>query len=542
MSIDPPDVDRSLEVLLRVVRAQPGAGEELETSRSEFFHGAAPTGAPGEGQRASRRFFEWFLLERPCAALGGVPIEWALHRFDTLAEVDLGEEQLRALLSSRCSVFQVTGVAQGEGVWVRDLAALGEYPLAEPEGSHALEADDVIVGRLFAVGDSLYRASPAAGVFRNQELLRALTNDLEALRRARRGVLRLSQSELETMFWRRAESEREDPIELARAFLADAGVEAAQIDAILAQLAHAQFDPQRVVVGGHDVLGTILDRLAFDTEIDLERARSVLFDAWCVLSDTSSERSTTRNGSAPRDPRAAIEAFDRGRDAGRDLETLFRELENDLDLEAESVDPDANDGAPAPDFPGVVGAMVEEFLWETERSRGADAAQRLAVIRAFSEFGAGHGVFENLGARDLILFASVWLAERGQLRNAAEARAMLAALREFCAWAQDSQDVELLRAYDEHLPPLEESLPRLVEANRWCLDGSGRRSEVFECVEVNRASARLRDHHGEEFLAALDSRVLAALRAGDRLRGARSANGACDVFRCYPAESRQVVS
>ena len=541
MRLDPNDIERTLALLAQTVLALPGLELEFETSRREYFLNGAPPEGNDETPRALRRHREWFLLERPSNALGGVPVEWVLHRLEDLDAPELEEDALRGLLASRCSVFQVTGVAEGEGVWVRDLAAMGEYPLNEPEGSLALSADDVVVGRLFAIGESLYRVSPAAGVFRSGKLLRALLADFEHLRQQRRGVLRLTQGELEAMFWRRVEPEVADPLEKARTALSNAGLEDARIERIFAELRRAPLTGAPLILGVDDALAAVLEELAFDTQVDLELARRVLQEAWLVLSrpdggivPDEEERASAANA------QAAIEAFDRGRREGRDLETLFRELERDLEIESDTYDPDGIDGAPAPDFPGVVAAMVEEFLWETGRVRGEAASREVAMVRAFGDFGADYGVFENLGGRELVLFAAVWLPERKLLKTPDEARRMLAALRAFCAWSQENQDVALLDAYDREVATLERSLPRLVEAQRWCRADNGQASQVYEVTSLEGAHPSVRDTRGDEFQVELEPRLADALQPGDRLRARRS-GARLDVFCCYPPESGALV-
>lgn len=537
MRLDPNDIERTLALLARTVLALPGLELEFETSRREYFLNGPPPVGNDETPRALRRHQEWFLLERPSSALGGVPVEWVLHRLEDLDAPELDEDTLRGLLASRCSVFQVTGVAEGEGVWVRDLAAMGEYPLSEPEGSLALNADDVVVGRLFAIGESLYRVSPAAGVFRSGKLLRALLADFEHLRQQRRGVLRLTQGELEAMFWRRVEPEAADPLDKARTTLAAEGLDDARIERIFAELRRSPLKEAPLLVGANDALGSVLEELAFDTQVDLELARRVLQEAWIVLSLNEHAPAPAEEEHKPTaDAQAAIEAFDRGRREGRDLETLFRELERDLELEPESYDPDGIDGAPAPDFPGVVAAMVEEFLWETGRVQGESAAREAAPVRAFGDFGAEYGVFENLGGRELVLFAAVWLPERRLLKSADDARRMLAALRAFCAWSQENQDVALLDAYEREVATLERSLPRLVEAQRWCRPDNGQASQVFEVTSTEGAFPSVRDARGDELTVEIEPRLADVLQPGDRLRARR--NGArLDVFCCYPPES-----
>src|SRR5882672_2637625 len=274
MTISSSQIDRALEQLLEVALRTPAVAGEFELSRREFFRTPPQTVLPRgvlstEARLASRRHLEWFLLERPSSALDGVPVESVLARVGELGPDDIDEEALRALLSSTCGVFEVTGVSVGEGAWVKDLGALGEYPLHEPEGSHAFEIGDVLVGRLFGVGDALHRLSPAAGFFRSEKLHQALIDDLARAREQRRGVLRLSQREIEAMFWPSVVEPADDPVAAARAFLCESGFGEATIDGIFEELALTPFDPTLTVYGIDDALAAILERLAFETTVDL---------------------------------------------------------------------------------------------------------------------------------------------------------------------------------------------------------------------------------------------------------------------------------
>src|SRR5262245_42609288 len=127
MPISQVELDRALEELLAHTCRESSLRAEFEASRRDFFANGAAELSPNEAELAARRHVEWFLLERPSAALGGVPIELEVHRQSSTGEPpgdaeELGEEGLRALVSSQCGVFEVTGVRAGEGVWIRDLA------------------------------------------------------------------------------------------------------------------------------------------------------------------------------------------------------------------------------------------------------------------------------------------------------------------------------------------------------------------------------------------------------------------------------------
>jgi len=514
---------------------------------------------------AARRHLEWFLLERPSLALRRIPIdalEQAFEREAGPAERMIGS----ALRNSLASVFEVTGVELGRGVWLRDLAGFGEYPIDEPKASTLIEEGDLIVGRLFPTGGSAYLISRAAGFFRNPILRDALRSDLARAREARRGVLRIEQNELESMFWgsqaHTNTTEDADPVGEARRILLSGGVEADEAEELLKRLADAPFDPQQLVVGSDDILGAILDRLAFETAVDLEQARRVLVGAWATLSaehETGASAAlpivkkpvaTSRASQAPRtrsqtamDPTEAIAAFDRGREKGSDLDALFDTLEHDLVLDE---DAESDDGATAPDFPGVVGAMVEEYLWETSHQPGASASAEptpeSALLRSFGRFAASVGVFENLRVRDLLVYTSYWLPESGELANADQARGLLVALKGFCRWAEEKQEVKLFSAFRDTLDSLRSSLPRVIEANRRRTREAERsRGELHECVvgECGRIT-RLRDTAGDEHPVELDPWLSSWLQPGDRVRANRGADGRAAVYCCYPPEIAEV--
>jgi len=534
MSLAEREIDLALEELLSIALGLPGVAAEHARSRSSFARAGSPD--PAEAARAQRRHGEWFLLERYSPALEAVPIEGLLHQGGAFAEaLHLGAEVLSALLDSRASVFEVSAVRPGEGMWVRDLAGLGEYPLEEREASHALQARDLIVGRIFASGLGAFRVSPAAGVFRNPALLEALRRDLEHAREGRRGVLRLSQSELEGMFWGPVGEALgpEAALAEARRVLAEGGLSDEEIEGVLGNLAQAPFDGTRVLHGAGDRLGAVLERLAFHTNVDLGAARDALLQAWPALSPPD-EAAPARSEPEPAgDVRTAVEAFERGRRAGRDIEQLLGELERDLELAGEEDEP--AEGL-APDFPGVVGAMVEEYLWELERERGSAAARAHASLRKLSSFGEPFGVFENLGARELLLFACVWLPERGELRGAADARQALEALREFCRWSEASQDVPLYAAYRAALEPLERSLPRIAEANLHRASARAK-GEMYVLGESVARGARVVDPGGNAHEVRIAPAILRHLEPGDRIRGALEPDGELRVLGCYPPES-----
>lgn len=539
-SSDP--VEGALRALRARVLREPGLSAELGRARCEFF--ASGTPAPGEDERAAeRRLDEWFLLERPNEALQGVPVEALAHAL--AGEGELPPESIAALRGSFCGVFEVTSVALGEGAWIRDLLGGGEYPLADGTGSGALEEGDVLIGRLFSLGELGHWLSRSAAFFRSPALLAALQRDLEAARKSRRGVPRLSQQELESMFWQHlgaAASATGKGVERAREVLDAGGIAAGEIEEILAELARAPLDRKRLLHGVGDALGVVLDRLAFQTGVDLEEARTVLLAAWQELAPPSavepSAQPQVRGGT---DVREALASFERGRQEGRDLEVLFRQLERDLGLESEADDAD-DEGAGALEFPGAVGALVDEFLWEIEREHGESAAQRYAVLRRLSQYAASLSMLEELTPRELLAFTAVWLPERGELRDAEDARSTLEALAEFARWAEETQGVPLRTDFGDELDRLGDSLPRIARVNALVAEPDVSGEELFEVAAVDaEGQARVRGRNGDERRIPLARELAGELRSGDRLRGSIDPAGTLRIARVYPPESAAIL-
>jgi hypothetical protein len=485
------------------------------------------------------------LLERYSEALEGVPVR-ALAGELAGRGPDL-ESACRALAASTVGMFAITSVAAGDGVWVRDLVGLGEYPLEEAEGSLALQPGDLLVGRITPVGDTLYRVSPCAGVFRAPGLLAALESDLQRARAGHRGTLRLSQRELEAMFFAAEptlhagadlQAQRRLAHERACAGLRAAGLDEANARRLVDALATRPYDGRPLVLGTPgDGLGDLLDQVAFDTDADLDACRRALLLAWPLLAEE-------RPPAVPLERRAsaaaALASFDRGRQAGRDLDELFVELERDLELdESGGLDePEPAADEPVPDFPGVVGAMVDEFLWELGREQGPEAVARCKGLADFARFGAAYGVFENLRAHDLVLFLSVWLPEHGELATAAEAHAAVDALRAFSAWAEEWHGVPLASGLGTRWSAIREDLGRLVPLNARLAERPAGAGPV-QLVEYLGAG-RVRDAQGTLSELAPDRETLQALRPGDRLRVVGGADGGLCTLRCYLPQSAEL--
>jgi hypothetical protein len=515
-------VELGFERFLELLATETGLPAEFEASRAVFF---VDTAAARTAQ-AERRHLEWFLLERPSETLGAIPaLHWQERWRASLPEP--AAELVSGFLESLPGAFELTSLVPGEGLWVRDLFTQGEHPVAEARATATLAAGDLLVGRLFPAGGGVYLLSPAVTVFRNAELLAAVRRDLEGMRRARRGVLRIQQLELEHLFHGGAPvaAPRANAAEArahARTALTELGLERRAVDGVLARLARAARE------GDGRAVTEVLNELAFETPVELSSARLILAELW----DAERGALAGENSATGHDAHAALEAFDAGRREGKDLEQCFRDLERDLGLDEE---PDADDEEEpsAPDFPGVVGAMVEEFLWETEREEGAARARACDGLRLLGGYAADVGVFEEFGPGHLLDFCARWLLDESGLASPDEAARVLAAVGAFCRWSEERHDVPLWTKFGPTLTALESSVPRHIRLRRAAPQGSGK--GAFEVLALETEHVVLRARSGEERRVAVSAEQRALLAPGDLVRltgsGERTRVGAG-----YPAE------
>jgi hypothetical protein len=508
-------IERAIEVLLQRLAADAALQKELAAARQEFFPGGPADGLPPEGER---RLLEWFLLERPSPALGGVPIV-------ALEELVEEPEVVAALRDSTAGVFEVSSVATGEGLWLEDLLHGGQRPVAEEEALDGLAPGDLLIGRLFPVGGGVARLSPAVTCFRNPALARALRTDLEQIRSGRRGVVRVGQAELERLFHGASAGPVPAPSEVrrgTRAALVALGLPPEEAAALIEAVGRAASEGR---AGG---VTELLNHLAFETEIDLEAARRVLIDQWEA---ECASRSGPPAAHAGGDVSAALAAFDEGRAAGQDLEALFQKLERDLGLEPEAAG-DEDEGVP--DFPGVVGAVIEEFLWDTEREHGTARAQGFAVLRCLGAYASDVGVFEELGRAHLVDFAGRWLLDESGLADPDQVAAVLAALEAFCRWTEERHAHPLWTLLEPAWADLSDAVPRLVRF-RQQLAASEPGRGPFQVLRVESEAALVAGEGGHEWMVPLTREQASHLRRGDLVR----VSGGSDAPRLasgYPKE------
>ncbi len=599
MTLAPSTIERCLEVLGGLVRGLPELSAEFEASVESFFQGARPgaAGDPRETLLAGRRHLEWFLLEHHSATLRGSVAEKLAPAFRETVQAQLADEEdaepqiealgaaLESLLRSHTGVFEAESTGAEEAVWARDLGGFGTYALLTEGLEGRLRHGDLLVGRLYPAGDGGNVASPTIAIVRSPEVGAALTRDLARVReQSAVNVLRIGQRDLEAMFFSGREdlgapestpveqgtegvpASGGDPMQEALRALQAAGLTEAMARDALRVLSSAPRDPARLVHGVEDPMAAVMETLAFESEVDLGEARAALIQAWDLISPRAVSPSRGADqGDAHGDtegPEAghaeAVEAFARGRERGEDATALLQKLEEDLGIAGDGPEEEGAE-APAPDFPGVVGAMVDEMRWELQATRDGFDPTSLDPLQHLAAFARPIGVFEELKGRDLFQFATFWLQETGALGSDAEAQALVVALREFCEWALDAHEVDLGSEFLDALDGLETSLPRMRRANDALsaaqgapqgpppAEGEGEGYTVLSVDETQpeafeTSGDQLRPRGGGEPLTVILPEVLRPhLEAGDLLRATISLEGTASVLRCYPPEARSLM-
>ncbi|MDP6410576.1 MAG: hypothetical protein QGI46_14470 [Planctomycetota bacterium] len=538
MNLDADTLERGLLLFEALIDEDGGHTRALEASWGAYSPGAdLGTEDPG----VHRRHLEWFLFEDGAA-------ENLLGAWRERADAELRHHG-DAFLASEVGLFVVTAVQPEGGAALEEIAGLGSFILEPPGPGGEPAVGDLIVGRLYPVGEGRHCSSPAAAVFRSEKLLAAIRADIGRLREERdQAVLRVSQAELEAMFWGPQATSQESAGSTGRERAADealqclsaGGVDEAEAAELVDSFRSLPYDPRTLTPGAGDPLAAALEQLAFESEVDLERARALLLALWA---QPVREESAPAQAPAPAphgDPARALAAFDRARRSGADVATSIATLERHLGLD--DVEDLEEAGEDAPDFPGVVAAMVEEFLWDVAREDGETRAAELEPLLLLGEF-AGHvGVFENLAASDLLTFCAFWVFERGGLVDPERARSLLAGLERFCSWAEAQHDLPLAADFGGDLEGLSEHLPRAAAANGALqAPGAEGAGEVYRLLELKGEHVRIESAVGSTREVRLPAGLAGHLRAGDTLRAEVDDSGVLMVLRCYPPQARSLL-
>lgn len=504
--------------------ADPHLHAELQRARRQFFGDSDPSRGDfrGEPQAAELRFAEWFALERESEVLGAVPID--VPKFARGASLVGG---------SMAGVWLVASVVDDD-VEATDLQDDETVDLDVPRGS--LQTGDLVVGRLFPHRDGTFTPSTAAAVFRpGTELAEAFRRDIENVGLDRR----LQQVEIEHLLLRRpgqtpsptAERPLEQvpatdvPLERLEAELAtllDKGKGRHDVEAISQDLADAERPGQ--------VMGPLLEELAFDTSVDLDAARRVMLQIWNArhVDDAATETPPAPRGETLGEQ--LVRTLDDGLRKKRDVDDLFAQLERMAGLEPGASDEgdnpfdhdDSDDDDDGEDpIAGDLGPLVEEYLWETGRGDAPAAAALREWVELQANAAVPHADLETVTSQDLMrLLLHRYLGAAPQERTAA-VRATRHELQQFYEWARREQELELGDVpgacdggFVAHVERLQAAGLALSTA-----DGKQQAPAIFDIEEVAANGFGVRDDHGTHHWVTTTKANAELLRAGDLLLG-----------------------
>lgn len=507
--------------------AEPRLAAEVLRARRQFF-GTGAGGAAGRGDDAAEhRFVEWFLLERESETLGAVP-----------CSVPPFAEAATALQGSMAGVFLVQSSGP-TGVFARDLQDDAVVELAV--AGVTMAPGDLLVGRLYPTAGERWLPSVAAPLLRpGRDLAAAFGHDLDRLGLERR----LQQIELEHLLLRRSgsaapadDAPQQPPLEhleadLERLLLAARARHSAT--AISQQLAQVERPGQ--------VVGPLLDQLAFETDVDLDRVRQILLEIW------NAHRGGALGGTAVRPSAGAVSrppgetlgerlarTLDEGLQQKRDVGELFAQLESmagidgdqddDDPAEADEVDEvdEFDDGADDEENDGGdLAPLIEEYLWET----GRDDTAAAPPLRLFGELQKNAPVprtdLERIEGSDLMrLLLHVYLRAL-PARRAADVREAFAELGRFYDWVAATQEIERRDVLQECRGALLDQLDRLQTAGEQLSSEARpeRAPGVLQVEDVGPAGFGVRDDDGGHHWLAASPAAVRCLRVGDLVLGA----------------------
>ena len=448
---------------------------EFHRARREFFgvdsHVAVrPT--------AELRFLEWFLLEQESLALAAVPID-VLKRS--------GDDD--SLESSAVGVYRIEALSEDRAE-ARDLQDDEVVEIVVP--TDVVEPGDLVVGRIYPASRGTWQPSPAIAIYRPGHAIgEAFRRDVGRLELERR----LSQIEIEKLLLQQATHNREmAPMSDARGPLPAAGTAShrqverieAELETVLAQggapglttqISDSLAQSERMGA----VTGPLLEQLAFETKVDLDRVRRLLLELWHAHhADEAPPATSTTTAPLPAEEATGetlgqrlARVLDEGLSQKRDVEDLFRQLEEMAGIDgeeddeddalvdagraildaAEGVDADAGDFAP----------LVTEYLWETQKSGTAAEATLQMWVGLQQNAAIPHVNLDDITAQDLMrLLLHCYLRAEPRARAAA-VRSAYTEVELFSQWAEATQEMSIGEALRGSRGALIEHLDRLQD-------------------------------------------------------------------------------
>ncbi len=470
----PLDVRNQLAALLTAVESEPRLAAEMQRAKREFF-GAQPDVFPSESgsEAGAIRFAEWYLCERPSEFLGDVPVSVAAGRFGEGASFEL-------LGESVVGVFLVQSTS-GERPTVRDVADNRGFELCEVPEEIAI--GDVLVGRLFASDEDhgAFVPSPAMTVVsKSPHFAIAFQRDLKNLAADRR----LTQAELEHLLFRQGMQGADEPppplehveAELDKLLVAGGKTGSYTATAISDALRNSEH-PSAIVE-------SLLDELAFDTDIDLDDLRRVMLELLASVAASGApepepeaeddvgagdavDMKVRESHPKPFQPREGeklgeqlARRIEEGLDGNEQIEALFADVENMLGEEIEE-DDETIELSALDD--GDLEPLVREFIWELDVEE-VERARLDAFVAVQNRAPVPRTSIESIERDDLLRYLlQVWL-ETSPAERVSHTRASGELIQKFFDWVESTQVVDRRVVVDEAKSAFLADLDRLDRA------------------------------------------------------------------------------
>lgn len=469
---------RRVSKLLDRAESDRGLSAEMARARREFF-GADRPGYVDPKSRlamdaAALRFAEWFVIERQSEVLG-----------NSLLETHGDPSEDRMLFESRVGVFLVENA--GAECVVRDLE--GNEALQLVVGPSQLGAGDVLVGRLFPRTDGSFEPSDAVALLpRSPQLALAFQRDAKRLELGRR----LDQAEIEHVVFRQwaafsatAELSPEDTEELPLEHL-EAELQSALDAADVGDDYSATAISAALVSAGENagtVVSEVLDNLAYDTDVDLDRARELIVRMRNVIAAGGGSKPLP-----PPAPRAADTAprrfeervgehlgqrlarrIEEGLGSAEGVDAIFADVERMLGESIEEPDEDGANESALDD--GDLEPLIAEYAWEHD----LDASQSdrlLQLVAAQREAPVPRLCVEYLDASDWQRwFLAGWLDAAPTARAATIRRDFELATR-FLDWLVAEHTIDVRDRLSATRDTLLASADRLQKATSLLIDAA----------------------------------------------------------------------
>ncbi|MBL8748311.1 MAG: hypothetical protein JNK78_04060 [Planctomycetes bacterium] len=523
-----PDDARPIEAALAKLTERFAADShlraEMQRARRQYFGEAVP-GRPGADAK-EQRFLEWFALERESEVLGAVPIDVPKFGRDAAS-----------LAGSTVGVLLVVA-ADDDGAEAEDLQDGESFDLVVPRAS--LRPGDLLVGRLFPTENGRWTPSAAAAVFRpGGGIGEAFRRDL-----ARAGLeRRLFQVEIEHLLLRRTD-QAPSPTARPAAPLDTVPLEhlEARLESLL-QKTDGRWSVTRVSqdLAASDrpgqVMGPLLDQLAFDTSVDLDATRRVLLEIWNAHHRDAADAAGGPVQLPPGETlgEQLVRTLDEGLRRHQDVEDLFAQLErmagldpgasddeenpfdhDEDDADAESDGAGLTQGAAA----GNLGPLVQEYLWETGREQEPAAGTLQLFVELQGNAAVPHTDLEAVTGADVMrLLLHCYLGAEPAARTAA-VHAAVGEVQRFLEWAVQVHEIDLAHVMRESRGGIVEQVERLQAAGL-ALSTSvvGGKPRIVEIEEIGPNGFGVRDDDGGHHWIDAPAPTLGLLRAGDLLLG-----------------------